>query len=148
MNYTLNQVAKVLRTFAETHGQIKGNFSFGELEEVSNDGITQFPYMFCILKPSLLGNQNAEINISIIIMDLVNKDLSNRLEVWSDVQQIFIDLRAYLSDPAFEDYFIIDEVNIPITPFADRFTDDVTGWVGDFKFKIVDLKDRCAIPTV
>lgn len=146
MNYTLNQIAAKLRTFATSHGQIKGNYSFGELEEVSNQGVLNFPYMFCILKPGLLGSQNVEINISIIVMDLVNKDLSNRMEVWSDTLQILTDLRAYLDDPSFDDLFTIDIQNIPTTPFADRFTDDVTGWVADLKFRIVDLKDRCAIP--
>ncbi len=102
--------------------------------------------MYCILKPGMLGNQKVEINISIVIMDLVKKDLSNRMEVWSDTLQILTDLRAYLCDPSYQDDFTIDEVNIPYTPFADRFVDDVTGHAADFKFKVIDLKDRCAIP--
>lgn len=147
MNYTLNQLNQKINLFAIDHGQIKGNYSFGELEEVTNQGINKFPYLFGILKPSMLGGQSAVITISIVIMDLVHKDLSNRVEVWSDVLQIFTDFRAYMTDPDFSDYFILDNSeNIVITPFADRFTDDVTGWVGDFKFRIVDTLDRCSIP--
>ncbi len=144
MNYTLNQIHAKLQKFATDHLQING-FSFGELEEVSNEGITQFPYMFCILKPSSLSSRSIKISISIIIMDLVHKDLSNRMEVWSDTLQMLSDLKAYMNDPAFDDYFTVNE-EMPITPFADRFTDDVSGWAMDVSFTITDLKDRCAIP--
>lgn len=101
--------------------------------------------MFCILQPSSFITREFEVNMTIVIMDLVEKDISNRWEVWSDIQLMFSDLRAFLNDPLQDDNYIIDD-NITITPFADRFTDDVTGWSGDIRFTISDLKDRCAIP--
>jgi len=145
MSFTINQIKKRLEDFANAHLQLKGSISFGELEEVSNQSIYKFPYMFCVIQPSSFIDREFELNMTIIIMDLVEKDLSNRWEVWSDIQLMFSDLRAYLNDPAHDDEYIIDD-NITITPFADRFTDDVTGWGGDIRFTISDLKDRCAIP--
>lgn len=145
MRYTLNQINQKLSDFASSHLQVN-SYAFGELEEISNQEVVNFPFMFALIKPGVLGRQSTEINISIILADMVHKDLSNRLEVQSDLLQIGNDLRAYLSDPDFDELFTIEEDNIPYTPFADRFNDDVTGHVFDFKFKIIDQKDRCAIP--
>lgn len=145
MKYTLNQIKARLETFAAAHLQVKGNISFGEIEEVTNQAIECFPYMFCIVQPSNFSGHQIEFSITIVVMDLVAKDLSNRWDVWSDTAQILSDIRAYMNDPAFDDLYIMPD-DLPITPFAERFTDDVTGWSGDFKFRIVDVKDRCALP--
>lgn len=145
MAYTINQIKKRLESFADQHLQLKGSVSFGEIEEVSNQGILKFPYMFCVLQPSTFITREFEINLTIVIMDLVEKDLSNRWEVWSDIQLMFSDLRAFLNTPEFDDNYTVDD-NITITPFADRFTDEVTGWSGNIKFTVSDLKDRCSIP--
>lgn len=145
MNYTVNQIRKRLEDFANEHLQLKGSISFGEIEEVSNQGVLKFPYMFCVLQPSSFFGKTFEVNMTIVIMDLVEKNLSNRWEVWSDVQLMFADLRAYLNNPDYDEGFVFND-NITLTPFADRFTDDVTGWSADIKFKISDVKDRCAIP--
>lgn len=116
-----------------------------ELEEISNQQVILFPYMAAILTSGSLGVRQTRLNISIVIMDMVHPDLSNRIEVWSDTLQIINDLKAYLNDPAFDDYYILQEES-QLTPFADRFTDNVTGWKMDLVFIINDLKDRCAIP--
>lgn len=133
-----------LETFASSHLQIK-EIRFGELEEVSNQGEYLFPYMFCMLQPSRFEGTQLVYVIDIIIMDLVNKNLDNRWEVWSDIALIMSDLRAYLNTPSFDDDYILEN-DFQITPFADRFTDDVTGWLGVFELKINDVKDRCVIP--
>lgn len=145
MSYTINQIKKRLEDFANAHLQLKGSVSFGELEEVSNQGVLKFPYMFGILQPGSFIGKQFEVRMTIVIMDLVEKDLSNRWEVWSDTQLMFGDLRAFLNDPDFDDEYVFDD-NITLTPFADRFTDDVTGWSADVTFRINELKDRCAIP--
>jgi hypothetical protein len=145
VSYTINQIKKRLEDFANAHLQLKGSVSFGELEEVSNQGVLKFPYMFGILQPGSFIGKQFEVRMTIVIMDLVEKDLSNRWEVWSDTQLMFGDLRAFLNDPDFDDEYVFDD-NITLTPFADRFTDDVTGWSADVTFRINELKDRCAIP--
>ncbi len=145
MNYTLNQIKARLEQFANAHLQLKGSISFGEIEEVSNQSVYKFPYMFGVLQPASFVGKQIEFTITIVIMDLVEKDLSNRWEVWSDTSQMFADLRAYLNDPDFDDMYVFND-SITITPFADRFTDDVTGWSGDIKFTVNELKDRCALP--
>jgi hypothetical protein len=145
MVYTLNQLNAKIKEFADAHLQLKGSYSLGELEEVTNQGAVQFPFMYAILEPSNFSNRNVSITISFIVMDLVHKDLSDRVEVWSDTLQIISDLKAFLFKSEHDDLFTIDE-EIPIISFADRFTDDVTGWTADITFRINDLKDSCAIP--
>ena len=145
MNYTINQIKNRLQEFANQHLQLKGSIAFGEVEEGSNLGVVQVPYMFCTPQPSSFTGKQFEFNMIIIIMDLVEKDLSNRWEIWSDIQLMFSDLRAFLNDSNFDDYYIIQDEFV-ITPFADRFSDDVTGWSGEIKFIINELKDKCSLP--
>ena len=145
MSYTINQIKKRLEDFANQHLQLNGSISFGELEEVSNQGVLKFPYMFGILQPGSFIGRQFEVRMTIVIMDLVENGLSNRWEVWSDTQLMFGDLRAFLNDPEFDNEYVFDD-NITLTPFADRFTDDVTGWSAEVTFRINELKDRCAIP--
>jgi len=145
MNYTINQIKNRLQLFANNHLQLKGSIAFGEIEEVSNLGVVQFPYMFCTPQSSSFTERQFEFNMVVIIMDIVDKDLSNRFEIWSDVQLMFSDLRAFLNQEAEDDNYIISN-SFNLTPFADRFTDDVTGWSGEIKFTISDLKDKCSLP--
>lgn len=145
MVYSLNQLNAKIKEFADSHLQLKGSYHLGELEEITNQGVESFPYLFGILEPSSFGNRNVKISISFWVMDLVHKDLSNRIEVSSDTLQIISDLKAFFFSGELDDFVTIGE-DIPITPFHDSLTDDVTGWVADFTFYINDLKDSCAIP--
>ena len=145
MIYTLNQLHAKIKEFADGHLQLKGNYFLGELQEVSNQQVITWPYLFGVLDSSSLSNRSVKISISFIMMDQVHPDLSNRVEVWSDTLQILSDLRAWLNKPEFSDLFTVSD-EMPITPFADRFTDNPTGWTMDVEFTITDLRDYCAIP--
>lgn len=144
MRYTLNQVKILLERIATEHQQIN-EFGFGDIWEVDSIKEYSFPLMWGVLKPADISDKIVELNIDLLFMDLVSKDEGNETEVLSDMLQVALDVRAWLNDDDLADYFTIDVSN-RAEPFTEKFDVEVSGWMLSIRFKIIDLKDRCAIP--
>jgi hypothetical protein len=144
MNYSLNQVKSILEKFASDHLQVN-EFYLKDPLELLNNAETKFCAMVALFMPSTVSGNIVKLKISILFMDLVNKDLTNETEVLSDTLQIALDCRAYLSHPDYDDLFIIAD-DMQLTPFYEKGDNEVTGWQMDIQANITDLKDRCAIP--
>lgn len=151
MRYTLNQILKDIETFCDTHGQV-GQYCFKDPNELLNDHESRFPVVDAIVRPARFsGTQGTPRTVSFLIelyfMDLVHKDLSNEQDVLSDQAQIAMDLLAYFDKEEFADKFTLD-VNGQLDPFYEKGDNEVTGWSLAINFKVLDLRDKCAIPTV
>lgn len=149
MRYTLNQIFRDLNTFAEEHGQV-GEFLFKDPLELLNDKEANFPVIDAVLRPSRFGGAGpieVSFTFDFYFMDLVQKDLSNEQEVLSDQAQIAMDLIAYLNNPTFDDKFTV-ATDGSLVPFYEKGDNEMTGWTLSLIFKVLDLRDRCAIPTV
>jgi hypothetical protein len=144
MQYTLNQVKAKLEEIASRHQQIN-EFGFGDVWEFGAKKSYIFPVMFAVPQPAVVNDKIIDLNFNIIFMDLVNKGEGNETEVLSDMLQVALDVRAWLLNDDFADDFIV-EASSSLQPFTERFDEEVTGWVMALKIKIVDIKDRCAIP--
>lgn len=158
MAYTLNQFHNVFKTFAQNH-RFVNSYGFGDLADIGNGvenysvnkdnstGKLMYPSMWITPQPSVIDRHFIRWKFNILFYDLVHKDDSNSIEVLSDTQQCAADLINYLRNPSYEDYFSIDnEYSFQITPFRDRFNDEVTGWMLDLEIDVVNLNDRCTIP--
>jgi hypothetical protein len=144
MNYSLNQIKGKLEQFANDHLQIKEFYTKDPLE-LLNSAETKFVAMVAVFLPSAIQGKIVNLKMSVLFMDLVNKDLTNEMEVLSDTLQIALDFRAWMDDPDFDDLFIVDD-SLVITPFYEKGDNECTGWQMDITVRITDLKDRCAIP--
>lgn len=149
MRYTLRQIIRDIETFANTHGQVS-QFHFKDPLELLNDKESSFPCIDVVVRPSRFSGV-APILVSFFIeihfMDLVHKDLSNEQDVLSDQAQIAMDLITYFDQPEFNDKFTI-ETNGQLLPFYEKGDNEMTGWTLGLNFKVIDLRDSCAIPTV
>lgn len=143
MRYSLNQIKIKLEEFATRHQQIN-EFGFGDISDLLNNKDQMFPQMFAIPRPSAINDKLIDINLDLLFFDLVKKDESNEAEIWSDMLQVALDLRAWLQNPEFDDLFSAD-ISVA-EPFTDRFDEEVTGWRVPVRFRVIDIKDRCAIP--
>ena len=82
-----------------------------------------------------------------LFRSLVNQNEDNSIEVISDTLQMANDFIQYLRTTTNEDNFDIDnEYTFQLTPFKDRFNDDVTGWQLDLQLNIINLNDSCNLP--
>jgi hypothetical protein len=144
MKYSLNQVKEKLNLFASSHLQVN-EFSMKDPLELLNNSESKYVAMVALFQPSTIQKNIVNLKISVLFMDLVNKDLSNETEVLSDTLQIALDFRAWLDNPDFDDLFIVDD-NVPIVPFYEKGDNECTGWQMEITARISDLKDRCVIP--
>jgi hypothetical protein len=157
--YSLNQIEKTLQNFVNAH-QILNSYGFGELADVAQ-GVASYtinknasgtndlvyPSMWATPTPSGITRHWIEYKLSIIVFDLVHKDESNKIEVLSDCIQILEDLINYLRQPAYEDYFSIDnEYSFTADPFTDRFNDEVSGWAMEITVKVPNENNICTLP--
>lgn len=139
---TLNQAVQSLRDFASAHQNVK-SFDCCEEWNFASSGVVDMQTMICVVQPSQLAGSTLTYNFKIYVGDLVQKDLSNRLEVLSDTLQTCTDLVWYLQRPEFEG--VID-TNITFNDFEDSFDCELYGHWFPLKIKISNPFDRCAIP--
>lgn len=144
MNASLVQIKEKLRLFAVSHPQVN-EFSLKDPLDYLDCKESRFPAVIALFKPSTISGKNIFINMDILFMDLVHKDLSNEVDVLNDQLLTAVDLRAYLNDSAFDDLFTISE-SAQLTPFWEKSDNEVTGWTMGIQLIITDLKDRCQIP--
>ena len=144
MNYTLNNIKEKLQQFATDHLQVN-EFALKDPLELLNASESRFPAVVCLFRPSNIQGNYVFLNIDLLFMDLVHKDLSNELDVLSDQLLIALDCRAYLNNPLNDEFFTIMD-NANLQPFYEKSDNEVTGWQMSLQFKIIDLKDRCQIP--
>lgn len=145
---TLNQLSKSLSNFASAHYQVK-SFGIGDIGDFATSGVTQYPAMWVDLEPDAVKEGVFENTIRVYLCDMMLKDQSNFVDVFSDMQSVCLDLIAHLDSP---DYFPqantrISTDNITLTPIREqKFDDEVLGYYMDITFRGNFLYDRCQIP--
>lgn len=156
--FSINQIHKKFSDFATAHLQIN-SYGFGDLSElgqsvaaytVNKDNGTNnitYPSMWVTPQPSSIERHFLKLNFMCLFYDLVNQNEDNSIEVISDTLQMANDFIQYLRTTTNEDNFDIDnEYTFQLTPFKDRFNDDVTGWQLDLQLNIINLNDSCNLP--
>ncbi len=143
--FSLNQFISLLNSLASAHEQIK-TFGEGDVWEIGASEAVQYPLMWAVPQPSSTAQKLLNMKFSIIFADILDTDKSNEQDVLSDTMQMALDILAQLNDPDYADNFILDP-NASLTPFTEKFDDDVAGWKADINIKINFLSDRCAVPS-
>lgn len=153
------------RLLADNHKQIN-SFGFGQYEDLSfwtESRLQQenttfespfFPLLYVIptiAKQELIQNGSSfiEYEFDIISMDIIDRDLTNQVDVLSDTNQILDDIvgQFRLSVESnmgcfIQEYYLDDEVIY--TPFLEKYTDLCGGWSAKIKIKVMTPLDRCA----
>jgi len=143
MKVTLNQLIAKLQTIATNHEQIN-SFFFGDIADLGTEKPMQYPVLFADVAPSNFTYKVIGLNLQIMVMDIVKKDLSNENDVISDTLQIIEDVIIELRNPS-EIFLIQDSINL--TPFSDSQGDEVSGWTANITINIPSTYNSCAVPS-
>lgn len=141
---TLNQVIKNLNNIADAHYQIN-SFGNGSVVEFATSGITNYPAMWVDYEPSQIqGNAYLHV-LKIYVMDRLIKGKKNEQELFSDIQQICLDIISQLNSNIYGWKLVTD--NFTLTPFSEpRFDDEDAGYYFDVQLKVPFTYDACQIP--
>lgn len=142
---TLNQVLNILRTICNNHFQIN-SFVFGHISEISASEQEQYPLVWCDINDSQMSERMFTMNLSLHVLDIQRADGSNEVDVLSDTLSIGRDLVAALNNPIYQDYFNV-QFDINFGQVREGFPDVVDGWKLDIGLDLMELNDRCQIPT-
>ena len=151
---TYNNALETLKCLGTQHRQIE-TVSNGDLFDIDMEASGLYPLMHVIINDANVSLSEQKFNFRVLIMDLVEPDLSNEDEVISDTYQTMIDIIALLKhgeilygyDAAAgeEQRYFVDN-DFLISPFTERFTNNVSGWVCDISIIVESVLDSCDIP--
>lgn len=141
---TLNQVIKNLNKIANAHYQIS-SFGNGSIQEFATSGTTNYPAMWVDYEPSQIQGNAYLHALRIYVADRLIKGKKNELELFSDIQQICLDIIAQVSSPIYGWKLLSD--NITLNPFSEpRFDDEDAGYYFDISLRVPFTYDTCQIP--
>lgn len=141
---TFNQIVDVFKYIADNHVFIN-SFSFvTELHEIAASTDTIYPALIVMPEGATTESNLLHYKYNIIVADLVHKDESNENEVLSDTLQTLLDIKAWLTNNQCNGFTLKKESTI--TPFTERWDDEVSGHVGNFELEIWNTDSLCALP--
>lgn len=144
MQKTANQIKSEFETLASGHYQIHSFLYAQEFEQQAYENLI-YPLMLVYPLGGNLSGTTYSRNYRVIIADRVLKSESNELEVESDTQLIALDVLAYWMKLGTNERFTITNSNT-ITPFWEKWGDEVTGHFVDIGIEEFYDFNSCAIP--
>ena len=153
------------RLLADYHKQLN-SFGFGALEDLSywtesrlkQDNPTYespfMPLLYVVPADAQQiivdnGSDYTEYTFNCIVMDILDRDLTNQVDVLSDTLQILDDIISQFrlsvrqSLGCFNSKYYLDEY-VECFPFFEKYPDLCGGWNGVIKIKVANALDRCA----
>jgi hypothetical protein len=144
MQKTANQIKSEFETLASGHYQIHSFLYAQEFEQQAYENLI-YPLMLVYPLGGNLSGTTYTRNYRVIIADRVLKSEGNELEVESDTQLIALDILAYWMKLGTNERFSITSSNT-ITPFWEKWGDEVTGHFVDIGIEEFYDFNSCAIP--
>jgi hypothetical protein len=144
MQKTANQIKSEFETLASGHYQIHSFLYAQEFEQQAYENLI-YPLMLVYPLGGNLSGTTYTRNYRVIIADRVLKSEGNELEVESDTQLIALDVLAYWMKLGTNERFSITSSNT-ITPFWEKWGDEVTGHFVDIGIEEFYDFNSCAIP--
>lgn len=138
---TKNIIQKYFEDFANNHYQIK-YYGYGDLWEISASEAVEYPLLWVQPIPCSIDGKDISYNYNILVADRLQDGQSNKIEVESDTFQICLDVLASFN--------YLDDIDLSqtstITPFIDRFKDDVCGNLMTLNLVVPFDYNECAVP--
>jgi hypothetical protein len=144
MQKTANEIKSEFELLASGHYQIHSFLYAQEFEQQAYENLI-YPLMLVYPIGGNLSGTTYSRNYRVIIADRVLKSEGNELEVESDTQLIALDTLAYWMKLGQNERFNITSSNT-ITPFWEKWGDEVTGHFVDIGIEEFYDFNSCAIP--
>jgi hypothetical protein len=152
INY--KQILTYFSSIAYHHEQIR-SFGFGDLNQCTNDITTKQEPRYTrlyIVPENVEFNQNhIHYNFNVLVMDVIEDDLSNQKEVMSDTLEIATDVwtvfwQSYTAEFGNFSQIIVGDWEPSVTPFLERFDTFVGGWNMHIKMSAPFDYNTCNLP--
>ncbi len=153
------------RLLADHHKQLN-SFGFGQYEDLSywtESRLKQsnptfespfFPLLYVVPNNAIQmmeqnGSSYTEYEFNCIVMDIIDRDLTNQVDVLSDTNQILDDIVSQFrlavtnSLGCFNAKYYLDD-EVVYYPFLEKYSDLCGGWNAVIKIKVMTPLDRCA----
>lgn len=141
---TLNKfIAKYLKPLAEDHLQIN-DFGFGDIYQIATTTGVKYPLMWTTLRGATYAGKAFNYDLSLIFADIVKEDLSNALEIQSDMIRVATDIAITLSNNSDENLEIEPDFSFEV--FSERFKDMSSGVVLNIKVRSLEALSDCDAP--
>jgi PKD repeat protein len=144
MQKTANEIKSSFELLASGHYQIHSFLYAQEFEQQAYENLI-YPLMLVYPLGGSLSGTSYTRNYRVVIADRVLKSEGNELEVESDTQLIALDTLAYWMKLGTNERFSITSSNT-ITPFWEKWGDEVTGHFVDIGIEEFYDFNSCAIP--
>lgn len=142
---TINNFNDLFSNIATAHKQIN-DYGFGEeweIEEKMNKEV-KYPLFYVIPTGSTTLLQTKRRRFRLVICDMVNKDKSNIVEVWSDTEQMMDDLIKILRLES-DEYELVNEP--VLLPFKEVYSDWSAGYECEVEIETQFNNNYCDIPS-
>jgi hypothetical protein len=140
---TLNQIRDRIETLCLDNPLVR---SYQWEEQAEQDTEVNYP-----LAHAFVGEGSNQVGnvlflpITIMFMDLVQKDSSNKFEVSSDMMQVCKNVLSNLYKE--NDLFILDDQSISFEDFyTEKFDTEACGWILTLVLKVANPYDSCDLP--
>ena len=146
------QITNLLQTITNNHLMLQ-HFAAGPLDQVDIEklGQTDYPFLYCEILGANIDNGVMSYDLELLVADMIQPDLTDRNQVYSDTLQILHDvLNQFIQSLATTNTTVADDykVELPITctPFTARFDNELTGWSGSLTIEVSNKNDLCIAP--
>lgn len=140
---TLNQVKDRLEVIVLDNPLIR-TFEWEQLSETNTESDFPMAHVFVGEGMNQIGSV-LNIPINMMLMDLVQKDSSNKFGVSSDMLQAGKNILAALRME--NDYFVLDKDTISMSDFyTEKMDTEACGWILTFTLKVANPFDSCGLP--
>jgi len=146
------QIVDTLQTITDEHLMLQ-HFHAGPLEEVDIEQLGQrnYPFLHCDITGANIDNGVISYDLDLAVADMIQEDLTDRNQVYSDTLQIlhdvlnqFIQSLANTNTTVDNDYKA--ELPISCSPFTVRFDNHLTGWSATLTLEVSNKNDLCISP--
>lgn len=159
-NINLKNISDDLQEMVLFHKQIN-SYGLGDTDQMSywtqirlrQDNPTFespfFPLLYIVPSRVVNGLRYKEWELNCIVSDILDRDLTNQVDVLSDTLQMLQDVMSQFRlsvSPnlgCYNEYYYLDET-INFTPFLEKYSDLTNGWNALLKIKTMTPLDRCA----
>jgi hypothetical protein len=141
---TVNNIIELFQSISDKHYQLN-DFGFGNIFEINGELKPGLRYNLLWVVPldSVTKVQTKERRFLVMVLGLVEADLSNRNEVWSDCERILDDIvKIFRYDS--DDYNLLEDP--VLTPVSEKHGDWVTGWQTELVIETDFNSNYCDIP--
>lgn len=154
MDIIYKQIINDISGICFSHSQIN-SFGFGDISQITNDIETKkepkYKRVYVIPGNVQLLENRVQTQLNIIVMDILNSDLSNQENVMSDTLEVARDIYTVLHNSYEQQfgYYSIDyqpQFNANIVPFLERFDTILGGWTLQLTIEHIFNYDVCVLP--